>query len=91
MLLSEEEMEQIIASCFGMACPEKAAAHAIAEAMKGKVEWEAEGKAQYDGCCIALGKGTELILGENDEWDIVDGQRVRVYVVKEERDGQGIG
>jgi len=64
------------------------AAHTLAEAMQEDVVYESTGVADYDGCCVRLGRGTELILGPDDEWDILDGRQYHVTVTEEPTNDQ---
>ena len=92
-MVSEEEMRKIMEGvrCIGPNnAGVKEAAHLLAEAMKEDVVYESTGVADYDGCCVRLGRGTELILGSDDEWDILDGQQYHVIVTREGMgDGKG--
>jgi len=108
MLLSQAEIARMIAQtgqdllkAHGVILPvphAKAAAHAIAEAMKGKVVFECGATVER---VFTESEPSEVAYTETLRFDeippawlssVPDGQRVRVYVtLVEERDGQEVG
>jgi len=90
-MVSEEEMRKIMRGVQAIGRNNtgvEEAAQLLAEAMKEDVVYESTGVADYDGCCVRLGCGTELILGPDDEWDILDGRQYHVTVTEEPTNDQ---
>lgn len=59
-----------------------------------RVLWSGVGGSYYDGCIISLPGGTELILGPEETWEVVDGPLYRVTITeaggRDERETVGL-